>query len=190
MSAASGGNLYRKSSFLVDALGKPVFAKGVSIHERPHEPRALASSPFDDEGVATRERSVVRNGVLEGYFLGSYSARKLGLKSTGSAGGNHNLVVRPGKLDFRGMLKKMHRGLLVTELLGQGMNLITGDYSRGAAGYWVENGEIQYPVEEITIAGNLAEMFKGIVAIGKDVERRGSKQVGSILIDRMTLAGN
>jgi len=190
VSAASGGNLYRKSSFLVDALGRQVFAKGIDIEERPHEPRGLASSPFDDEGVATRTRAIVRDGVLEGYFLGSYSARKLGLRSTGSAGGCHNLVVRPTGPDLVGMLKKLGRGLFVTDLLGQGTNLLTGDYSRGAAGYWVENGEIAYPVEEITVAGNLKDMFRGIVAVGADSVVRGAYRCGSILIDRMTIAGS
>ena len=190
VSAVSGGSLYRKSTFLLDSLGKQVFSPVVSIEERPYERQAMASSPFDEEGVATRQRSVVKEGVVEGYFLSTYSARKLGLQSTGSAGGNHNLFIRPGELDFRGMLKKMNRGLLVTELLGQGINLITGDYSRGAAGYWVENGQIQYPVEEITIAGNLGEMFKSIVAVGNDTLVRGSRESGSILIENMTIAGN
>ena len=190
VSAASGGSLYRKSSFLVDALGKPVFAKGVSIEERPHEPRALASTPFDDEGVATRTRAVVRKGVLEGYFLGSYSARKLGMKSTGSAGGNHNLVVSSDGPDLPGMLKKLGRGLFVTDMMGHGTNLLTGDYSRGAAGYWVENGAIAYPVEEITVAGNLKDMFRGIAAVGSDVLARGSFRCGSILVDNMTIAGS
>lgn len=190
VSAVSGGSLYRKSTFLLDSMGKEVFSPIVSIEERPYERRAMASSPFDEEGVATRQRSIVKAGVVEGYFLSTYSARKLGLQSTGSAGGNHNLVVTPGTLDFRAMLKKMHRGLLVTELLGQGINLINGDYSRGAAGYWVENGEIQYPVEEITIAGNLATMFKSIAAVGKDTLVRGSRESGSILIENMTIAGN
>jgi PmbA protein len=190
VSAASGGSLYRKSSFLVDALGKAVFAKGISIEERPHEPRALASSPFDDEGVATRTRAVVRNGVLEGYFLGSYSARKLGMKSTGSAGGSHNLIVKSDGPALPGMLKKMRRGLFVTEMLGQGVNLLTGDYSRGAAGYWVENGEIAFPVEEITVAGNLKDVFRGIAAVGSDVVVRGAYRCGSILVDNMTIAGN
>ena len=190
VSAASGANLYRKASFLVDALGKPVFSPAVTIEERPFDRGGLASSPFDDEGVATRRRSVVRRGVLEGYFLGSYSARKLGLQTTGSAGGNHNLVVRPTGPDFCGMLKKLHRGLLVTELLGHGINLVTGDYSRGAAGYWVERGEIQHPVEEITIAGNLRDMFRGVVAVGKDAVVRGSRSSGSILVERMTIAGS
>ena len=190
VSAVSGVSLYRKSTFLLDSLGKPVFSKEISIEERPYEKQAMASSPFDEEGVATRERSIVRDGVVEGYFLGTYSGRKLGMPSTGSSGGNHNLVIKPGTLDFRGMLKKLHRGLLVTELLGHGTNLITGDYSRGAAGYWVENGEIQYPVEEITIAGNLGDMFKSIVAVGSDVLVRGSRSCGSILVGNMTIAGN
>ena len=190
VSAVSGGSLYRKSTFLLDSLGKQVFSPAVSIEERPFERQAMASSPFDEEGVATRQRSIVKDGVVEAYFLGTYSARKLGMESTGSAGGNHNLVVKPGTLDLRAMLKKMDRGLLVTELLGQGLNLITGDYSRGAAGYWVENGEIQYPVEEITIAGNLSSMFKSIVAVGKDTLVRGSRESGSILIENMTIAGN
>ena len=190
VSAVSGVSLDRKSTFLLDSLGKPVFSKEISIEERPYEKQAMASSPFDEEGVATRERSIVRKGVVEGYFLGTYSGRKLGMPSTGSSGGNHNLVVKPGTLDFRGMLKKLHRGLLVTELLGHGTNLITGDYSRGAAGYWVENGEIQYPVEEITIAGNLGDMFKSIVAVGSDVLVRGSRSCGSILVGNMTIAGN
>ncbi len=188
--AASGGNLYRKSSFLVDALGKPVFARGVTLEERPHDPRGLASSYFDDEGVATRPRAVVRDGVLEGYFLGSYAARKLGMKSTGNAGGSHNLVLAPDGPDFRGMLRRLGRGLLVTEMLGHGVNLVTGDYSRGAAGYWVEGGEIAYPVEEITVAGNLRDMFRGVAAIGSDFVTRGAYRCGSILIDRMTIAGN
>jgi PmbA protein len=194
VSAASGGNLYRKASFLVDALGKPVFAPGVGIEERPHEPRALASSPYDDEGVATRERAVVRKGVLAGYFLGSYSARKLGLRSTGSAGGNHNLVVMPfgapAGSGLPGMLKMLGRGLLVTEMLGQGVNLLTGDYSRGAAGYWVEGGEIAYPVEEITVAGNLKDMFRRIGAVGDDQVVRGAYRCGSILVESMTIAGD
>ena len=190
VAAASGGNLYRNSSFLVGALGKQVFARGVTLEERPHDPRALGSAPFDDEGVATRRRDVVRDGVLEGYFLGSYSARKLGMQSTGSAGGNHNLVLKPTGPDLRGMLRKLGRGLFVTELLGHGINLVTGDYSRGAAGYWVENGEIAFPVEEVTVAGNLQDMFRGIVAAGRDVVVRGAQRCGSILVDHMTIAGS
>ena len=188
--AASGGALYRKSSFLLDSLGKRVFSPIVQISERPHLPRGLASSPFDDDGVATHDREVVTDGVLQGYFLGTYSARKLGMPTTGNAGGCHNLVVRPGDLDFAGLLRRMGRGLLVTELLGHGVNYVTGDYSRGAAGYWVEGGEIRHPVQEITIAGNLKDMLRDIVAVGNDVLVRGSKHCGSILVGRMTVAGN
>lgn len=187
--AASGGSLYRKSSFLLDSLGTQVFSPQVYIDERPHLPRGLASSPFDDDGVATHDRAVVEAGVLKGYFLSTYSARKLGLQTTGNAGGAHNLIVRPGSRDLVGLAALMGRGLLVTELLGQGVNYVTGDYSRGAAGYWVENGQICHPVQEITIAGNLKDMLRGIVAVGNDVVVRGSKRVGSILIDRMTVAG-
>ena len=190
VAAVSGGSLYRKSSFLLDSLGKPVFAPHVSIRETPFVRGALGSAPFDSEGVACMERDIVRNGVVEGYFLSSYSARKLGMASTGNAGGSHLLAVSHGDLDLAGLLREMGTGLLVTELLGQGANMVTGDYSRGAAGFWVENGEIQYPVEEITIAGNLADMFRGIAAIGRDVELRSTRQVGSILIDHMTVAGN
>jgi len=194
VSAVSGASLYRKASFLVDSLGKSVFSDIVTLEERAHEPQALASSPFDDEGVATGNRTVVRAGVLEGYFLGCYSARKLGMRTTGNAGGVHNLVLRradgAAAPDFRGMLRELGTGLLVTEMLGQGTNLVTGDYSRGAAGYWVESGEIRYPVEEITIAGNLSDMFRGIAAIGSDVVVRGARQTGSILVDRMTIAGH
>jgi PmbA protein len=161
----------------------------VRIEERPLEPQGMASSAFDEEGVATRERPIVRDGIVEGYFLGSYAARKLGMKSTGSAGGHHNLIVKSDGPDFQGMLREMGRGLLVTELLGQGVNLVTGDYSRGAAGYWVEGGEIVFPVEEITIAGNLKEMFKRIAAIGSDVVVRSGRSSGSILVENMTIAG-
>jgi PmbA protein len=190
VSAVNGASLYRKTSFLLDSLGKQVFSPLVSIDERPFERQGMASGAFDEEGVATRERAIVREGVVEGYFLGSYSARKLGMQSTGNAGGHHNLVVRSRGPDFAGMLKTLHRGLLVTELLGQGINPVTGDYSRGAAGYWVEGGEIAYPVEEITIAGNLKEMFKGIAAIGSDVLVRSGRSVGSILVEKMTIAGD
>ncbi|MHB1175303.1 MAG: metalloprotease PmbA [Sulfuriferula sp.] len=189
VSAASGGSLYRKSSFLLDSLGKQIFSPIVQIAERPHISKGLASSPFDNEGVATQDRDLVRDGVLGGYFLSTYSARKLGMQSTGNAGGNHNLILSSTGEDFAALLEKMNTGLLVTELLGHGINMVTGDYSRGAAGFWVENGVIQYPVEEITIAGNLKDMFMQIIAIGTDVEARGSKQTGSILIERMTVAG-
>lgn len=190
VNATSGGSLYRKSSFLLDSLGAPVFAPQITIREEPHLARGQASAPFDDEGVRTRSRDVVRDGVVQGYFLGSYSARKLGLVSTGNAGGNHNLVVSHGSEDLQALLRRMGSGLLVTELLGQGVNPVTGDYSRGAAGYWVEGGAIAYPVEEITIAGNLRRMYRDIVAIGNDVDRRGSRHCGSILIGAMTVAGN
>jgi PmbA protein len=189
VAAVSGGSLYRKASFLLDSLGQPVFSPLVRIRDVPDLKRGLASSPFDDEGVATRRRDVVERGVLQGYFLGSYSARKLGMASTGNAGGNHNLLLDSTGEDFPALLKKMGRGLLVTELLGMGVNQVTGDYSRGAAGFWVENGEIAFPVQEITVAGNLKDMFRGIAAVGTDVVVRGSRQCGSILVDSMTVAG-
>jgi PmbA protein len=189
VSAVSGGNLYRRSSFLLDSVGKQVFAPIVKVSDLPHLRKGLASSPFDDEGVATHPREIVSEGVVQGYFLGSYAARKLGLRSTGNAGGNHNLILHDTGEDFAGLLKKMGSGLLVSEMMGHGVNNVTGDYSRGAAGYWIEAGVIAYPVQEITIAGNLKDMFRGIVAAGNDVIRRGSRQCGSILIERMTVAG-
>jgi PmbA protein len=189
VSAVSGGSLYRKSSFLLDSAGKEIFAPIVQLHERPFLKKGLRSAAFDDEGVATRDREVVSNGVVCGYFLGSYSARKLGLRTTGNAGGNHNLILGSTGEDFAALLAMMGTGLLVTDLLGHGVNNVTGDYSRGAAGYWVENGVIAYPVQEITVAGNLTDMFRGIVAIGTDVVIRGARQCGSILVDRMTVAG-
>lgn len=188
--AASGGSLYRKASFLVDSLGKRVFSKKIRISERPHLPGGLASSAFDSEGVRTQDREIVVDGVLQGYFLSAYTARKLGMQTTGNAGGCHNLIVHPGKRDFKGLLKKMGRGLLVTELLGQGVNYVNGDYSRGAAGYWVDGGKIVHPVEEVTIAGNLRDMFRNIAAVGNDVLVRGSKHVGSILVEHMKVAGS
>jgi len=192
--AVSGGALYRKSTFLFDSLGKSVFAPHVQIVEDPHVIGAVGSAPFDEEGVRTSRRDVVKDGVVQGYFLSTYSARKLGMKTTGNAGGSHNLVMgstltKPGD-DFAAMLKKLDTGLLVTELMGQGVNYVTGDYSRGASGYWVEKGVIQYPVEEITIAGNMKDMFSQIAAIGADMLVRGTKQTGSILIESMTVAGN
>jgi len=189
VSAVSGGSLYRKSSFLLDSLGKTVFAPHIRIRDLPHVRRGLASAGFDDEGVATQTRDIVEAGVVQGYFLGSYSARKLGMRSTGNAGGNYNLVLDSTGEDFEALLKKMGRGLLVTELLGQGVNMVTGDYSRGAAGFWVEGGEIAYPVNEITVAGNLKDMFLNIAAIGSDRVARGSRQTGSILVEGMTVAG-
>jgi PmbA protein len=188
--AIRGSAQYRKASFLLGAAGTQVFPSFVQMHERPHLPKALASSPFDAEGVATRDRELVRGGVLDGYVLGSYSARKLGLKTTGNAGGIHNLLVDPSdSLDAQALLRKLSTGLLVTELMGQGVNGVTGDYSRGASGFWVENGEIAYPVHEITIAGNLKDMYRSIVAIGSDVDTRGTIRIGSVLIDGMTIAG-
>ncbi len=191
--AVSGGSLYRKSTFLTDSLGTAVFGPDIQIVEDPHLPGAVGSSPFDEEGVRTHRREVVSNGIVQGYFLSTYSARKLGMQTTGNAGGSHNLQIvssttRDGE-DFNAMLKKLDTGLLVTELMGHGVNYVTGDYSRGASGYWVERGVIQYPVEEITIAGNLRDIFKDIVAIGDDVLVRGTKKTGSILISTMTIAG-
>jgi PmbA protein len=187
--AVSGGSLYRKSSFLLDSLGEQVFAPHVDIREEPHLLRARGSAPFDNEGVATERRDVVVKGVVQGYFLGSYSARKLGLRSTGNAGGAHNLVV-PGTEDLQALMRRMGRGLFVTEQLGQGVNPVTGDYSRGAAGFWIEDGQIAYPVEEITIAGNLKRMFQDVVALGNDLDRRGSRHIGSMLVSSMTVAGS
>ncbi len=190
VSAASGSSLYRRSSFLLDRVGTRVFAPGVDIHEDPHLPGEMASAYFDAEGVATAPRLIVEDGILRGWFLSTYSARKLGLATTGNAGGNHNLVVKSGTLDLDGLVRQMGRGFLVTELMGQGVNPVTGDYSRGASGFWVEGGEIQFPVEEVTIAGNLLEVFAGIAAIGSDAVTRGSKRCGSILVARMTIAGD
>lgn len=190
VSAVSGGSLYRKSSFLPDSLGQTVFAPCVQIADLPLIPKGLASGAFDEEGVATQARDIVKDGVVQGYFLSSYSARKLGMQSTGNAGGNHNLIMQDTGEDFAALLKKMGRGLLVTELMGHGINAVTGDYSRGAAGFWVENGALAYPVQEITIAGNLKDLYRRIVGIGSDVSRRSSRQSGSILIDGMTIAGS
>lgn len=192
--ATSGGALYRRSTFLLDSLGKAVLPKHIDVLEDPHVPRGKGSSPFDDEGVVTRKRKVVDGGRLEGYFLSTYSARKLGMKTTGNAGGSHNLTLS-SRLTKRGddldeMLRKLGTGLFVIELMGQGVNYVTGDYSRGAAGYWVENGEIAFPVQEITIAGHLGEMFQQIVAVGADAYTYGSKTIGSILIEKMKIAGH
>ncbi|KQV90870.1 peptidase PmbA [Massilia sp. Root351] len=192
--ATSGGALYRKSTFLLDSLGRSAFPSHIQIKEDPHVIGAVGSAPFDEEGVRTQRRDVVKDGVVQGYFLSTYSARKLGMQTTGNAGGSHNLSMTSSLTkkndDFVAMLKKMGTGLLVTELMGQGTNYVTGDYSRGASGYWVENGVIQYPVEEITIAGNMKEMFQQIVGIGSDVLVRGTKQTGSILIEKMVVAGS
>lgn len=190
ISAIRGSALYRQASFLVDGLGKQVFAPFVRLHEQPHLLGALGSAAFDSEGVATKPRDLVRDGTLLGYVLDSYSARKLKMQTTGNAGGVHNLTLDPGALDFQGLLRQMGTGLLVTELIGFGVNTVTGDYSRGAAGFWVEGGEIQYPVEEITIAGNLKDMFRAIAAVGNDVDLRSSLRTGSILVESMTVAGS
>ncbi|HLL11310.1 MAG TPA: metalloprotease PmbA [Rubrivivax sp.] len=192
--ATSGGALYRKTSFLVDCLGQQVLADHVDIDEDPHKPKGKGSAPFDDEGVRTSARAVVQGGVVQGYFLSSYSARKLNMRTTGHAGGSQNLSMTSRRTkpsdNLEAMLRKLGRGLFVTELMGQGVNYVTGDYSRGAAGFWVEGGRIAHPVNEVTIAGNLKQMFKDIAAIGADVYTQGSKAVGSVLVRRMKLAGD
>jgi PmbA protein len=192
--ATSGGSLYRKASFLIDSLGKQVLPEHVDIDEDPHVPRGKGSAPFDDEGVRTRVGKVVERGVVQGYFLSSYSARKLGMRTTGHAGGSQNLALRSRLTksgdDLDAMLRKLGRGLFVTELMGQGVNYVTGDYSRGAAGFWVDDGRIAYPVHEITIAGSLPAMFKHIVAVGADVYIQGSKSMGSVIVEGMKLAGS
>ncbi len=192
--AISGGALYRKSSFLLDSLGKPVFPAHIDISEDPFVKRGKGSVPFDDEGVRVQARNVVTAGRVQGYFLGSYSARKLGMKTTGNAGGSHNLRLTSRRTrahdDLDAMLRKLDTGLFVIELMGQGVNYVTGDYSRGASGFWVENGEIAFPVHEITIAGNLKTILKGIEAVGADTYNYGAKSVGSILINRMKVAGS
>lgn len=185
----SGGNLYRKSSFLLDKLGEQILPDWFSIQEKPHVLRGLASSPFDNEGVVTRDMDIITDGKLATYLLTSYAARKMNMTPTGHAGGIHNWYVKSTGQDFDAMLKQLGTGLLVTEVMGQGVNIVTGDYSRGAAGFWVENGEIQFPVSEITVAGNLAQMFQQIVAVGNDVETRSQIQTGSILLESMKVAG-
>jgi PmbA protein len=190
VAAIRGSSQYREASFLLKSEGQQVFPAGFSIAERPHIPKAMGSAPFDDEGVATRDRELIADGVLTGYILSSYSARKLGLQTTGNAGGSHNLLVAPTLAGgMPAMLARLGSGLLLTELMGQGVNTVTGDYSRGAAGFWVENGVIQYPVAEVTIAGNLRSMFTGIAAAGDDVDARGGVRVGSIMVQEMTIAG-
>ncbi|HUP91075.1 MAG TPA: metalloprotease PmbA [Solimonas sp.] len=188
--AISGSSLYRKSSFLLDSMDQQVFAPRVRLTQQPFIPRGSASANFDSEGVATRERLLVDDGVLRGWLLGSYSARKLGLQTTGNSGGVYNLVVEPGTQSFDELVAAMGTGLVVTELLGHGVNLVTGDYSRGAAGFWVENGQLAYPVQELTIAGSLPEMFKGVAALGADVDPHSGIRTGSVLLERMTVAGN
>lgn len=189
--AISGGSLYRKASFLLDHLGKQVLPDWFEIAERPHLIGQLASTPFDSEGVRTQDIEIIRNGILQTYLLTSYSGRKLGMQSTGHAGGIHNWLVKPNSSEkLTALLRQMNRGLLVTEVMGQGVNLVTGDYSRGAAGFWVENGEIQYPVAEITIAGQLPDMLRNIVAVADDIEHRSNIQTGSILLEKMKISGN
>jgi len=194
IAAVSGGSLYRRASFLLDHAGKQVLPSFVRITETPLLPRGHASTAFDAEGVATRQSDLVSGGVLQRYVLGSYSARKLGLQTTANAGGVHNLRVSAGAVDgeageLRALLQRMGTGLLVTELIGHGVSVVTGDYSRGAAGFWIENGEIAYPVQEITIAGNLRQMFRDIVALGGDIDERGGIRTGSVLVSEMTIAG-
>jgi PmbA protein len=188
ISAISGGSLYRKSSFLLDSLGQAIASSKLNIKEHPHLMRGASSSPFDNEGVITKSRDLVSDGILQGYLLSSYSARKLGMQTTGNAGGAHNLIIQDTKHTFDDLLRLMGTGLLITEVLGHGLNMVTGDYSRGAAGFWVENGIIVHPVEEITIAGNMKDMLRQIIAIGNDVIPNSSKLTGSILIEQMTVA--
>lgn len=190
VSAIGGGAIYRKSSFLVDKVGQQIMAPGITIIEKPHLKQALASSPFDGEGVKTRDAAIIEQGVLNTYLTTTYSARKLGMASTGHAGGIHNWLVSHGDEDLLQLCRTMGKGLLVTELMGQGVNTVTGDYSRGAAGFWVENGEIQFPVSEVTIAGNLKDMLMNISAVGNDIDRRGGVLTGSVLINQMQVAGS
>lgn len=188
--AIHGGHLYRKSSFLLDHLGKKIFPDFVQIKEQPHLPFALGSAPFDDDGVRTSPNVFIENGILQSYALSAYSARKLGMKNTGNAGGTHNLTIQPGTKNLAELLKTMGTGLLITEMMGQGVNLITGDYSRGVGGYWIENGEVKYPVNEITVASKLQDMYAHLVEVGNDVDVRGNIRTGSILIEEMMIAGN
>lgn len=190
ITAISGAALYRRASFLLDSLGQQVFAGHMRIREKPHLPKAMGSAPFDSDGMATRSRELVTDGVLQGYVLSAYSARKLHMAPTGNAGGVHNLIVESGELDLESLLKTMDTGLFITDLIGFGVNQITGDYSRGASGFWVEGGEIRYPVEEITVAGNLRDMYRQIAAVGKDVDARGNVRTGSVLIENMAIAGD
>ncbi|MCG8378375.1 MAG: metalloprotease PmbA [Proteobacteria bacterium] len=190
ITAISGGSLYRRASFLLDKKGEQIFADHINISEKPHLKKALGSAPFDNDGVATKEREIISNGILQDYVLGGYSARKLGLKTTGNAGGVHNLVIEPGTKNLEEMIKEMNTGLLITDMIGFGVNQVTGDYSRGASGFWIENGELMFPVEEITVAGNLVNMYKNIITIGNDIDPRGNVLTGSVLIDSMTIAGD
>jgi PmbA protein len=185
-----GSALYREATFLLGRRGERLFPEFVRIHEHPHLPRGVGSCSFDREGVATAPRDLVRAGVLEGYVLDSYSARRLGMETTANAGGVHNLTLDPGESSFDELVRRMGRGLIVTEMMGMGVNMVTGDYSRGAAGYWVENGAIQRPVQEVTVAGTLEAMFGGIVALGNDLDTRANIRTPSVLVDRMTVAGS
>ncbi|MBV9575370.1 MAG: metalloprotease PmbA [Gammaproteobacteria bacterium] len=190
IAAISGGSLYRKSSFLLDQLDKKIFPHFMQIKEQPHLAHALGSAPFDDDGVLTRANVFIEDGILRQYSLGCYSARKLGMQTTGNAGGVHNLTVKTGEKDLLALIKSMDKGLLITEMMGQGVNLVTGDYSRGVSGFWIENGSIQYPVHEITVAGNLKDMYTHIVEVGNDIDVRGNIRTGSILIEEMMIAGS
>jgi PmbA protein len=187
--AISGGALYRKASFMLDKINQQVFAQHINIHENPFLPKAMGSAAFDSDGMATRAHDIVKDGILQSYVLSAYSARKLNLTPTGNAGGVHNLFIEPGNQNLDKLIKTMHSGLLVTDMIGFGVNQMTGDYSRGASGFWIENGEIQFPVEEITVAGNLLEMYMQIVTVGNDVDARGNTRTGSVLIENMTVAG-
>ena len=187
--AIVGSALYRRASFLLDKLGQQVFAPQIQIEEQPHLRKALGSAPFDDDGMATQRKFLIKDGILETYLLGAYSARKLGLRPTGNSGGAHNLIIQTSEQDLNALLRQMDTGLLVTDMIGFGVNQVTGDYSRGASGFWVQGGEIQYPVEEITVAANLQDMFLNIVSIGNDVDTRGNIRTGSVLIENMTIAG-
>ncbi len=189
ITAITGGSLYRRASFLLDKKGEQVFADHINICEQPHMKKALGSAPFDNDGVATKARDIIKDGILQDYVLSGYSARKLGLQTTGNAGGVHNLVIESGPNNLDNMIKEMNTGLLITDMIGFGVNQVTGDYSRGASGFWVENGELVYPVEEITVAGNLIDMYKNITSIGNDVDPRGNVLTGSVMIDAMTVAG-
>ena len=189
ITAISGGSLYRQASFLLGTLDKQIFSDHIHIHERPHIKKGLGSAPFDDDGLATRERDLVVDGVLRGYVLSSYAARRLEMYPTANAGGVHNLIVDPGDFDLTALLNNMNTGLMVTDVIGFGVNQITGDYSQGVTGFWVERGEIQYPVEEITIAGNLSNMYQRIIGVGNDVDQRGNILTGSVLIEEMVVAG-
>ena len=190
LGAIAGGALYRKASFLQDSIGQQLFPDWMTMSERPYLLRGPASTAFDAEGVSTEDREIISKGILTGYVLGSYSARRLGLETTGNAGGVHNLIVEPGQFSAKELMQQMGTGLLVTDVMGQGVSIVTGDYSRGAGGFWVENGEIQFPVDEVTIAGNLKDMFMGIEAVGADADDRSSVQSGSILMNKMTVAGS